>query len=205
MKGKKWKVASGIFLLSIFLAAGFFALAAEYGSQDDPLVTLSYITNVVSPGTLKKVDEKIAAKMTEFQNQLNQKMDEFSSKMDSNISNGAGSSAVSQDVVDAVSNAVIQKLGNSSTGSTVSEWKLIDLASEKTLTMSIGTELLLRIGDANVVASGTPGLINLTSAAETNNGAAVLKSNLYIVTVEGRAIKATSNCKILIRGTYTIK
>jgi hypothetical protein len=37
--------------------------AAEYGSNDDPLVSLSYITDVLAPETLKKVDEEIDKKM----------------------------------------------------------------------------------------------------------------------------------------------
>ncbi len=205
MKNRKWKVLTGILLLSTLFAAGFFALAAEYGSQEDPLVTLSYITDVVSPGTLNKVDEQISAKMADFEKQLNDKMAQFESEMDNKISTGAaGSGSADSALVDAVAEKVLEELQGSGTSAAASDWKLLDLAKDKTLTMSIGTEVLLRIGSATVVSSGTPGLINLTSATEANNGADLQKNNLYIVTIEGRGIKATANCKILVRGTYTM-
>lgn len=40
------------------------AASAEYGSADDPLVSLSYITNTLLPQIYTKVDEKIAASKT---------------------------------------------------------------------------------------------------------------------------------------------
>lgn len=204
MINRKWKVTLGILLLTVLFAAGYFALAAEYGSQEDPLVTLSYITDVVSPGTLKKVDEEITAKMESFQKSLEDKMTQFSSEMDNKIASGAVSDTPDPALVDAVADQVLKKLQESGSSSQAADWQLIDFAKDKTITMSIGTEVLLRIGSANVVSSGTPGLINLTSATEANNGAALEKNSLYIVTIEGRGIKATANCKILIRGTYTM-
>ena len=45
--------------LAVLVLAGFLALAAEYGTQDDPLVSLSYINNVLAPETLKKLTRKL--------------------------------------------------------------------------------------------------------------------------------------------------
>ncbi|MDP4109037.1 MAG: hypothetical protein Q8878_03300 [Bacillota bacterium] len=205
MYSKKIKVVLSILLLSTLLAAGFFALAAEYGSQEDPLVTLSYITDVVSPGVLKEVDAKIAEKLNGFNAQLSDKIKEYSAEMDEKLASGQSSAGASDELVNAIAEKVLKKLQENGAGTvSAADWKLVDFAGGKTMKMSVGTEVLLRIGSAKVVSSGTPGLINLTSASEANNGSDILKNNLYIVTIDGRGLKAAANCKILVRGAYTI-
>ncbi len=84
------------------------------------------------------------------------------------------------------------------------EWKVVKLEKGKQMTFSIGAEILLRIGTANCVSSGNPGLINLSSATELPNGGALVKNNLYIVTVEGRGIKAASDATVVVNGKYTV-
>ena len=41
MARNKWMVTVGSILLIALLASGYMAVAAEYGSKEDPLVTLS--------------------------------------------------------------------------------------------------------------------------------------------------------------------
>ena len=69
----------------------------------------------------------------------------------------------------------------------------------------IGTEVMLRVGTAVCTASSTPGLIDTTSASTINDGAALEKNHLYMMTIEERGIKATADTvKILVRGGYSI-
>lgn len=57
-----WMRAAGILLLSVCLGASMtMALAADAGSEDDPLVTLSYLNGTFLNQILEQIDQKIAA------------------------------------------------------------------------------------------------------------------------------------------------
>ena len=49
---KKWSVWLTCILVAALMIAGVAAIAAEYGSQSDPLVTLSYIEQVQKSGEI---------------------------------------------------------------------------------------------------------------------------------------------------------
>ena len=46
---KKWSIWLTCVLVAVMMIAGLGVIAAEYGSQSDPLVTLSYIEKVLLP------------------------------------------------------------------------------------------------------------------------------------------------------------
>lgn len=82
---------------------------------------------------------------------------------------------------------------------------LVTMSSGQTLKGEVGTEVMLRVGTAVCTASSTPGLIDATSAGTLNNGAALEKNHLYMMTIEDRGVKATaSTVKVLVRGSYTV-
>lgn len=206
MPKRKWIVVTGAFLLVSLLATGYLAIAAEFGSQDDPLVTLSYITDVLSPDTLLKVDEAISSKAQQFETSLNTKLSDFSTEMDGKITQFESRYAAlagDEAFINSVADAVIAKMGDGQTAAQ-SEWKVLKIAGGKTLTAKVGTEILLRIGSATCVSSGTPGLINTTTGTDLANGGKLAANNLYLVTVEGRGIKASGDATILIKGDYTV-
>lgn len=167
MKHTMWiRVAVGI-LCSLLLMTGV-AFAANYGTSEDPLVTLSYITSIFKPSILNEIDDKIAAAKTDLTNQLK------SDAASLGISGGSN------------------------------EFEVISLSSGQKLIGDIGTELMLRVGSASCVASSTPGLIDTTGGTTLSAGGAVQQNHLYMVTVEGRGIKATADVKVIVRGGYTI-
>ena len=92
------------------------------------------------------------------------------------------------------------------TGSTSSaEFTVVTLSSGQTLTGDIGCEVMLRIGSASCVSPSNPGLIDETVAAALNNGGALAVNHLYMMTIEGRGVKAgAATTKLLVRGSYTI-
>lgn len=60
---------------------------------------------------------------------------------------------------------------------------------------------MLRVGAAVCVASSSPGLIDETTAGTLNNGGALAQNHLYMMTIEGRGVKATAaTTKLLVRG-----
>ena len=92
------------------------------------------------------------------------------------------------------------------TGSTSSaEFTVVTLSGGQTLTGDIGCEVMLRIGSASCVSPSNPGLIDETAAAAQNNGGALAVNHLYMMTIEGRGVKAgAATTKLLVRGSYTI-
>lgn len=202
---KKWTAIVATLLLATLVFAGFLALAAEYGTQDDPLVSLSYINNVLAPETLQKVDEIIEQKTQEFSKSIDDKIASYRNEVDGKLSESLdinASEIVDEAFIAAVAEKVVEKVpaSNKSGGG----FNLIKLSSGKTLTAKVGCELLLRIGNAVCVASGSPGLIDMTTGGDLKNAAPLEKNHLYLCTIDGRGIKANSDITILIRGEYTV-
>ena len=64
---------------------------------------------------------------------------------------------------------------------------------------------MLRVGSAVCTAPSAPGLIDETTASTLNSGGALVQNHLYMMTIEGRGVKATAaTTKLLVRGGYTI-
>lgn len=152
-------------LLVVAVIAGVGAYAASnYGTADDPLVTMSYITDTLTP---------------ELESLFNDKV-----------------------------NAAVEKLENSfvaATQQTSDSYKLVTLGNGQKIVGSVGCEMLLRIGTAKCAAASSPGLVDTTTASSIDNGNDLTANHLYMVTIEGNGITATSSVvKILVRGTYTV-
>lgn len=157
MKGKKWLAG----LLAAVLLSGLLSLtvtaASGAGTEDDPLVTLSYLKETFLNDMMKKVDEKIAARTGQA---------------------GDSSSAA---------------------------FSVVTLSKGQVLTGDIGCEVLLRVGTAVCVSPSSPGLIDETGASTLNNGGALVQNHLYMMTIEGRGVKATAaTTKLMVRGGYSI-
>ena len=205
MAEKKWVIGLSAFLLVTMLFAGYMAMAAELGSRDDPLVTASYITEELMPSLNKKIDELIVKKTGEFSDDMNRQFDTLMADLEAvvqDFNNSFSSTSLSNPAfVEAVANAVVAKQGGGGVANTM---KKVDVPNGKTVSLALGSEALLRIGSATCVASGSPGLIDMTDGGELTNGGDLQKNHLYLCTVEGRGLKATSAVTVFIRGGYTI-
>ncbi len=205
MKSRKWTLSLAALLLVVLMSTCYLAITAEYGSKDDPLVTLSYINDVLAPEATAKIDAIFDEKASEFDSLISSKMSSIQSEIDQKVAQSA-SSTPSDALVQAVKAAVLEELGGSApSGQSSSSWKVIKLEKGRSLTAEVGCEILLRIGSSQCVASGSPGLINLSSGTDLSNGGSLSINNLYIVTIQGRGIRATSDATLLINGTYTIQ
>ena len=69
-QNKKWSMRIASFCLAGACLCGGAVLAAG-GDESDPLVTLSYLTQTVTPNILKPVDEQAAKRQSELLAQLN--------------------------------------------------------------------------------------------------------------------------------------
>ncbi len=166
MKKRSW-LAPLLVVVMIFGAMNMtVSVAAEPGSDQDPLVTLSYLNDTFLNTVLEKVDQKIAARNTE----------------------------------------IVKQLGGQASGvESANTFSVVTLTQGQILTGDIGCEVMLRVGTAVCVSPSAPGLIDETSAGTLNNGGALEKNHLYMMTIEGRGVQATAaTTKLLVHGTYTI-
>ena len=86
-----------------------------------------------------------------------------------------------------------------------STFAVVDLAKGQTLTGAVGTEVMLRVGSALCVSPSAPGLIDETDGKTLNGGGGLVQNHLYMMTIEGRGVQASSDTvKLLVRGSYTI-
>nr|WP_325304496.1 hypothetical protein [uncultured Dysosmobacter sp.] len=99
-----------------------------------------------------------------------------------------------------------QLAGQGVTGNqTASSFTVVSLTKGQVLKGDIGCEVLLRVGTAVCVSPSSPGLVDETTAGTLNNGGALVQNHLYLMTIEGRGVKATAaDTKLLVRGSYSI-
>ena len=162
MKKDRWLLRSVVLLaLSAAMMTGV-SLAAEAGSSQDPLVTLSYLNDTFFNSIMQRVDQKIAQQTGQA------------------VPGGTASSAAAS-------------------------FAVVTLNEGQTLTGGVGCEVMLRVGSAVCVAPSDPGLIDETTAATLANGGALVQNHLYMMTIDGRGVRATGGVtKVLARGSYTV-
>lgn len=181
MKQKKMIVVrmAAVALAAMTVTAGA-AMAAGEGTQADPLITLSYLTQTAIPAVLEQVDGKTAAYQQELVDKLDQAIQSYSAKME-------------------------EIVGEEDAQHNAATYTVVTLKKDQQLQMDIGCEVMLRIGTARCVSPSNPGLINTTTGAALNNEGDLVTNHLYMATITGRSVKATANTvKVLVRGGYTI-
>lgn len=102
---------------------------------------------------------------------------------------------------------IAQKISGTSgeSAETAQTFTVVTLTEGQVLTGDIGCEVMLRVGSAVCTAPSAPGLIDETAASTLNSGGALVQNHLYMMTIEGRGVKATAaTTKLLVRGGYTI-
>ena len=158
MKTRKFKIAAAV----LCLALGFSAVLAEPGGSDDPLISKSYIENVLMPTIKQYVESRIAEA-------------------------GLGT-------------------GNGSDSGSAQTFKVVELKKDQTAIASAGTEMILRMGSATVIATAKGGLADTTAGFDLADGVDMPANHLLIVPVaDGRGIKANNDVIVMIKGGYTIK
>ena len=173
---KRIFVTAAAVVLSVVLIIGVGALAANYGTSEDPLITLSYIRDVLTPKLKSDAEDTIDTVKTELEADLDEKI-----------------------------NAISKQLDNSDNALEKSyTYSVVTLQSGQRRTGSIGTELMLSVGTAKCYASGTTGIIDTTDSKTLENGDAMKENHMYMVTINGRGMTATSYVMVLVRGDYTI-
>lgn len=147
------------------------------GDESDPLVTLSYLTQTVTPNILKQVDEQAAKRQSELLAQLNTAIADYKMAVE----------------------------GGGASGGTSASYSVVTLTSGQTLALGVGCEVMLRVGTATLAANTDPGLIDVSTGGTLNNGGALTANHLYMATIADRTVQATAaTVKLLVRGEYTV-
>ncbi len=215
MVKRKWIAGTSAVLLVLLLLASYMAVAAETTDRDDPLVALSYLTDVLAPETIEKVNAAIELKADEMEKSINLTLTEYTNQLEAKIAEFESRNeniATDSSFVAAVTNSVLAQIGGTGTGDTPaggslmsSGWQLVQVSSGETYKFSVGGMVLLRIGSATCYTPSSPGIIDTTSGSELEGGGSLEKNHLYLVTVDDRGFTATSDSKIMVYGSYTVE
>ncbi|MBS7315883.1 MAG: hypothetical protein KIG74_05710 [Clostridiaceae bacterium] len=213
MVKRKWIAGTSAVLLVLLLLASYMAVAAETTNRDDPLVALSYLTDVLAPETIEKVNAAIELKAQEMETSMNLILTEYTNELEAKIAEFESRNeniATDSSFIAAVTNSVLAQIngtGNSGTtsgGIAASGWQLVQVKSGETYKFSVGGMVLLRIGSATCYTPSSPGIIDTTSGNELEGGGSLERNHLYLVTVDERGFTATSDSKIMVYGSYTV-
>lgn len=153
MKRKMWTSRAACVVLVVGVISGVAFAAGTQGSQDDPLVTLSYLNEKALPEIMKQVDAKI---------------DERAKALDKKLQEG-GQSA----------------------------FATVELKSGKTVTLSAGSQLLLRQGGLTTTAP----LLDVTDGV-THNGGELIANHLYLATGDGQQLTASTAVTAMLLGGW---
>lgn len=150
MKGK-WKIAVLAVCAAVALT-GVFAAAA--GSENDPLVTLSYLQNIFTPKVQNMVDEAVVADREQIKTDVDAAIEEWDTKI------------------------------NEAVEAAKQESKPEEPASFESLNMAEGTTITLKAGCEFIVRSGAPicntALIDQTSGTVLAAGQKTTANHLYL-------------------------
>ena len=167
----------GTIVLTAVVVKGGFSASAAGGDREDPLVTLSYLTEVVTPELLDQVDKQVEANEQALLDKLNDAIDDYTRQMEQALSQSGGVSG---------------------------SFTAVSVAAGETLQPAAGSELLLRSGSAVISAGSSPALLDATSGAALETGGSLAANHLYVAALDRTGITASSAAVFLVRGAYTV-
>ena len=198
MKQKKVSARTAVVALIVLVLVGIAAIAAEYGTQADPLVSQGYIDSVFGPQLLSQVDDMFSKKFSAVSNEINTAQDLIDQKI-SEFESRQLSVAVDQAFLENVSGQVIQSVQDQSYYQTT--FTPVTVPKGKRIVLGIGTEAVVQSGNGKCVSS----LVDTTTGGTASANTAVSKYHLYLSDAQGSGISATSELTLLVRGSYQIK
>jgi len=171
----KNKIITGILVLAaIAFVSGATLLAVA--TQEDPAITMSYLNN-----TFK---QQILDEVAKTGQELTRDFDARIAELEAELQASQGSTA--------------------QTSNSAERFSVVTLSRGQSLTCSVGTELMLRVGTATGSGSA-PALVDYTGGETLSSGTALAANHMYLVTIEGNGLKATADSvRALVRGTYKV-
>lgn len=168
----------GLITLLVVLAVGQIVRAEDFapGSQQDPLVTQSYV-------------EQRSEQLKYYFDQRIQEFDALIEQMGNRVAALQGGT-----------------VGAQSEGSAETVLEIVEVAAGKTLRGYAGTEIILRGGKATAIQSSLGGLADLTEGRDIGQGQIIPDNHLLLIPrTDGRGVKAESECIFMVKGRYDIQ
>lgn len=89
---------------------------------------------------------------------------------------------------------------------TADKFNVVNVSAGQQIICSAGTELILRMGSASVIATEKGGIADTTDGFDLADGTFMPANHLLIVPVsDGRGVRATTDIIVMIKGGYTVK
>lgn len=176
-KSNRITIGFGALVLVCVVAVAGISAAATGGDQTDPLVTLSYLTQVFKPEVMEMVDDQVAANEAALTTKLDAAINDYSLQMEQALTQGGGSS---------------------------SSYIVASLAAGQILLPEAGSEVLLCSGTANVALDSASVLFDTTAGSSLDKGGSLKTNHLYVVPLSGGGITASADCVMLVRGEYIV-
>lgn len=165
----------GIAATVVVILGGMIGMTLANGGATDPLITLSYLQESVTPDLEAEAATQVKAGLAELEATLDREI--------ATLKDG---------------------LSDSSTSGS-SHFLVVTLSKGQELRLDIGTQVVLRVGAVTVNASGSPALVNLTQGSTINSGSSLNMNQLYLATIENRSLIAIEDTvKVMVAGGYTI-
>ena len=198
LKNKKWTIWLTCVLVAVLMIAGLGAIAAEYGSQSDPLVTLSYIEQVLLPQSKKEVDEMVADTLEDYEDTLTDQTKDVEKYIDKKLRSFAVGD-VDNELVEEIA-AVIAAQLNTGTAANA-PWAVVEVPAGHTVVCEMGVQAILRSGQAGCTGS----LVDLSNGETLLSGSALTANHLYAADGQGKSLFTSQGCTLLISGGYTVQ
>ena len=180
------KAAVTVLVMTLFLTTFAFGVTEDYSTENDPLVSLSYINGVLTPSLEKYVDDKVKSVSADEVESALMKNDSFKEYIASVIAS--------------------QTHGGTSGSSASDSFITLELSAGKRVTANGRCEIIVRSGQAAAV-SKTDGAVKDLSANKTlSSGDTVVPGNLIEISYsDGSGVAALRTpTEILVRGEFTI-
>jgi hypothetical protein len=208
MTNRKWLAGGAAFLGLVLVMTCVAAFAA--GTKSDPMLSLSYVTEEFKPQIVQKINEAVKEATDGYQDTITAQFSQLQRSVDQQLGSLSGGVDVSaltnnETFINAIADAVIAKLpAGGASGGASSGYSRVDIKKGQTVTFELGAEIVIRLGSATVVATSSPGLVDLTTAGGLDNGKTLEKNHHYLCTIADRGVKAAEDSTLFLRGGYTV-
>ncbi len=189
---RRFTITVGAVLMVCMLATGYAAVAAEYGSADDPLITQSYLEQVLTPSLTAEAENSAKTQSRTYQSAMERKIVELSQALDNTVASLAARLAQDAQFADDVSDAAQDS------------WQEVTVAAGANLRLDVDTEIVLRRGSATCVESAGTGLTDLSGGGVLSADEALSVDHRYIATTQGAGLHAVSEVTALVNGGHAV-
>ncbi len=198
MKNRKWTIWLTSILVAALMITGLGAIAAEYGSQSDPLVTLTYIEQVLLPKAKEDVDDMVKDALDDYEDDLSDQTKSVEKYIDKKLRSFA-SGDVDAALVEEIAKVIAEQMDTEAP--TNAPWAIVEVPAGCRVVCQSGMQAILRAGQAG--CSGN--LMDLSNGEVLSDGGALAANHLYAADGQGNTVFTAQGCTLLISGGYTIQ